>query len=119
MDFSLNELKKAVIEFLPSAVRSESSNGREFVSEYFSIRGGEYEKFENQSIRHYVHVLIMGDRRPYRVDVIVVKERRNREGIYEKDRFDNKVAKKISKEIQRALNKRRGGRNVIDDFRPF
>ena len=119
LDVSMQDLQKLVSDNLPISLRSQSINGREFFSDYFIVNKGEFEKFEEQPVRYYAHIYIMGDRRPYRIDTLVVREHRVSGGKYEQIKFESTIAKTISRRMQQDLHKRRGERNIIDDFRAF
>jgi hypothetical protein len=64
-------------------------------------------------------VTILGDRRPYDIQIEVVVEIRDKEGIYQVVERDDARAEKIAKDIQKALVQSRDNRNIIDDFKPY
>jgi len=119
VDVSIIELQKVVETVLPVGKRSQSENGREYFSEYFISKNGEFEESAQAAIRSFAHILILGDRKPYNIDVVVVVERRSSSGGYVRIKYDQGLARVISRRIQNALHKRRDGRNIIDDFRVF
>lgn len=119
LDMSLVELYKIAIEALPLGKRSESINGREFYSVYFTVQKGEYEEARGAATRSYARISVLGDRRPYNIEVAVIVERKNSGGEYTQSGYDTSLARVISRRIQNVLYKRRDDRNIIDDFRVF
>lgn len=69
--------------------------------------------------RLYTHITVLGDRRPYDVQVEVLVESRNQEGAFELVGNDDSRAAVIADKLKKALNQSRDKRNVIDDFRSF
>jgi hypothetical protein len=64
-------------------------------------------------------VLILGDRRPYQIEVQALVEAKNVQGKFEAAGSDTALAKKYAVEIKAKLDQGREGRNVIDEFRVF
>lgn len=93
----------------------------EWSSNYFLTRGRKFVPAQTAPRRMYAHVYILGDRRPYVVEVYVKKERRVSPGTntYADDGLDQELARVIQKRIQQQLSKRREELNIIDDFRIF
>lgn len=119
LNHSITDLSKVVIDVLPIRRRTQSANEREFFSEYYVIRNGEYEEAGASPIRTVAHISILGDRRPYTIQVQVILERRTSSGEYSFVKYDTAQARVLSRRIQSALHKRREDRNIIDDFRIF
>lgn len=119
LDMAVTDLQRIVVEALPVGKRSQSQNGREFFSEYFIVRSGDYEEAQDSPLRNFAHILILGDRRPYRIDVVVMQEKRTSSGDYRMVKYDEGLARVITRRIQKTLHKRREDRNIIDDFRVF
>ncbi len=119
LNASLIDLQRIVTEVLPLGKRKQSENARVFYSSYFLIKKGEYEAAAESLYRNYAEVFILGDRRPYDIEVRVITERRNSDGEYSLIKYDEGLARVISRRIQVALHKRREDRNIIDDFRVF
>lgn len=117
---SLNEVVKIVESNLPAGRRSVSSNGRTFLSNYF-VRGkeGEFTPANNAPIRHYARIVVLGDRRPYTIEVEVITEKRETGGQYDHFKYDEGLARVISRRIEKQLYQRREDRNIVDDFRIF
>jgi len=118
-DQSLAEIKQSLDRALPRGMRQQSTNGREFLSNYFSTKGDFDEDAGDRPERAYAHVLILGDRRPYRTEVRVYRERRDKKGIYRGKKLDQGLSRRLLGRLQEALSKGRDDRNVIDDFRAF
>jgi hypothetical protein len=116
---SITDLERVVTETLPLGKRAQSQNGREFYSEYFTYKNGEYDDAATKALRRTLHVLILGDRRPYKIEARVIVEVRDSRGEYSLAKYDEGMARVFIRRIQGLLNKRRDDRNVIDDFRVF
>jgi hypothetical protein len=69
--------------------------------------------------RFYSHITILGDRRPYDIQVEVLIEARDQDGSFEMVDRDDEKAAVLADKIRKALNQSRDSRNVIDDFRSF
>lgn len=114
----LSETRKAVVSVIGEP-RLLSPDGRELFSKYYDKKNNLIGRLEMASERYYTLVSILGDRRPYDIQVEVIVEDRGEDGkFYFADKFDDK-AKPIAEKIKRALNQSLGNRNVIDDFRSF
>ena len=114
---SLNFIRYVITNHIPRGVRLISPNDREYYSNYFSPHDPEEDATEKRE-RAYVSVLVLGDRRPYRMKVSVHLERKTNSG-YTKSGHDKNLAKQIAGQLEDELAKGRDDRNVIDDFRPF
>lgn len=124
LNVPLNEIQHAVNDSLPLGRRKTSPNGREFYSNYFVPTRKGFRAAEKLTNRYYAHVYVLGDRRPYVVEVYVKREKQINDSstghtTYVEDGTDDRVAKFLVKKIQDELSKRREDRNVIDDFRVF
>jgi hypothetical protein len=115
----LNELQRVAQENVPLKVIGKSPNGRELFSDYFVISGGEFEEAEGAGVRHQAVISILGDRRPYSIEVKVIRYRRDKNNVLQQIGQDEGVARVIVRRIQQDLYKRRDNRNVVDDFRVF
>lgn len=104
---------------MPRGTRQVSPNGREFYSHYFLPKGSDLINGTNKSRRFFAHVSIFNDRRPYKIIVKVVLEKRSEPGVYQFVKNDKRIAKALFKRIKRRLAKGRDNQNVIDDFRVF
>jgi len=119
LQMSLVDLQQAVIANLPLGQRQLSSNGREYTSQYFIMKQGEFAEAVGTSSRNFAVISILGDRRPYKIEVVVTIESRDASGQYRVVKYDQGMARVISRRLEKALHKRREDRNIIDDFRVF
>ncbi len=117
----LNELQRAASMSLPLGQRRVDKNGLEFFSRYFVTKGRKFMPAETAPVRYFAHVYILGDRRPYVIEVFVKREKRvsPRGGDYAEDGTDQELATVVQRRIQQQLSKRREEVNIIDDFRVF
>ncbi|WII72973.1 hypothetical protein QJS83_03695 [Bdellovibrio sp. 22V] len=115
---NVSETRRVVFSVIGEP-RSVSQNGREMFSQYYDKKNKVIEKMNMARERYYTHVLILGSRRPYDVQVEVLVEGRNEDGGFDVvDRDDDRAAG-IAEKIRQALNQSRDNRNIIDDFRSF
>lgn len=116
-NMSLGEIRQAVIAIIGEP-RKISQNQRTFFSQYFSRKPDP--KFDPSKSRErlYAQVVVLGDRRPYDVQVLVIAEKKIR-STYEQVGTDMSEARKIGKDLRTKLNQGREDRNIIDDFRAF
>ncbi len=116
-NMALADVKKSV-ESAIGEPREVSRNQRVYLTQYFSRKPDPKFDPEKSRERLYAKVSVLGDRRPYDVEVEVIVE--EREGSqYLPVATDMTEAKKLGKEIRIKLNQSRDDRNVIDDFRAF
>jgi len=115
---NISETRKAVVSVIGQP-RITSENGRELFSNFYDRKGHSDEESKNLRERLYTHVTILGDRRPYDIQIEVVVELRDKGGAYRKVENDDARAEKIAVDIQKALVQSRDNRNIIDDFRPY
>lgn len=115
---SISETRRTVSSVIGEP-RLVSPNGRELFSKFYDRRNRPIERLELAHERLYTLVTVLGDRRPYDVQVEVIIEERDDNGkFYPVDRSDE-MAIPIAEKIKRALNQSLGSRNIIDDFRSF
>ena len=115
---SVSETRRAVVSVIGEP-RSVSQNGREITSRFYDRKDKAIAKMEMARERLFTHITILGDRRPYDIQVQVVVEGRNDDGGFDViDRNDDKAAI-VAEKLRQALNQSRENRNVIDDFRSF
>jgi hypothetical protein len=113
-------VRQAIQESAPS-IRKQSQNGRELTTEYFTPNQMD-EPAENKRERAYALITILGERRPYKVDVKVFREiREKNDGVvsYRNTGMDFHLAEKLAKTIRAAIAVRPEDRSFIDDFKPF
>lgn len=114
---SLPDIRTAIFATMGEP-RSKSSNEREYLSVYFSRKKQPNFDPEKSKERAYAKMTILGDRRPYEVEVGVFLEERV-DGAYEEVGLDEDLSIQIATEFKKALQKSRDQRNIIDDFRAF
>lgn len=120
----LSYLQRLAVAALPTGMRGNSSNGREYDSNYFipDQSGGYKLASEKAPERYTVRITVLGDERPYAMSVIVTKERRildSGEFTYQPNGHDTRMAKELAGKIRERLSKRREELNIIDDFRAY
>ncbi len=115
---ALTNIRKAVVMVLGEP-RSVSENGRELVSQYHDRKGKMDPALAHGKSRYYTTVTILGDRRPYDIQVQVFEEARMMSNHYEIIAEDYRLARQRARDIEKALNESLKDRNVIDDFRAF
>jgi hypothetical protein len=112
----MSESRKIISQIIGKP-KEISENGRELISGYQDSFGQDFEPGKSTE-RYEVHVIILGDRRPYNIRIEVPVERKTSSG-YKHVGYDNARAKEIAEKLKKALNESRDNRNVIDDFKPF
>jgi hypothetical protein len=115
---SISETRVAVVTVIGEP-RVVSPNGRELYSKYYDRKGNAIERLELAKERDYTLVTILGDRRPYDIQVEVMIEERDEDGIFQLVDKDDERAGPIADKIKKAINQSLGSRNIIDDFRSF
>lgn len=123
VDVPLAELRATIVSLLPVGLAAGSSNGRELTSKYF-VPGpvNTYKPGGDASQRYVAKIILLGDHRPYDVEVLVTAEHRQLSGNifrYVGYGADARLTKQLLERFQRELAKRREDRNVIDDFRVY
>lgn len=123
VDWPLAELRAVAASVLPIGQRAISPNGRELLSKHFIPEGEDSYKPAGDAVeRYFASILILGDRRPYDIEVQVTYEKRVVRGnrhTYVAAGYDPLLAKEIEAKLQAELTKRREDLNIIDDFRVF
>lgn len=100
-------------------IRGRSANGRELVSKYHSPNGDGYDYAATSNERAYSKLKILGERRPYNLQVQYIVEERNEKGIYQIKKYDKAKAQQVLKGLIDYLVTRPDREDFIDDFRPF
>ncbi len=117
IDFSLGEIKQTFFSMLGNP-RLVSENDRELESPYFSRRK-ESPYVEGKSAeRLFVKLYILGDRRPYTLEIHVFVEKRSGKE-YELVDESKEHSERLGFELVNRLTQMKQKRNVIDDFRVF
>ncbi len=114
---SIAEIKKIANKTI-GGIRAQSENGREIESNYYSLYEDDEFDPETADERAYTKVYILGDRRPYKVRVAVIVERK-KNAEFKFAEFDKSLALVKAKELKSRLTEGLGNRNMIDDFRAF
>jgi len=110
---------RRVVASVIGETRGVSENGRELLSKYYDKKGKNIDKMDMAKERYFTQVTVLGDRRPYDVQVEVLIEARDQDGGWELVDRDDEKAAVVADKIRKALNQSRDSRNVIDDFRSF
>ena len=127
LNYSTADIFKAVAEVLPGGVATMSENQRELKSRWFAVRkNGSLAEFDSPSFalekppaRYKAEVLVLGDRRPYRIEVTVEQQRLQSGGAFADAGQSEAMSHRLAKEIRGHLVKRQEKKNLIDDFRAF
>ncbi len=114
---SLIEIKSAIVKVIGDPEKT-SPNNREFTSRYYPPAPDF--KFDpmKSKMRLKAKITLLGDRRPYDLQVEVFREVKTSEG-YSDPELDLKYSRDLSLDIRGKLHQSRDDRNFIDDFRPF
>ena len=120
-NYSLEAISKSVYKALIK-VRKVSQNRREYISDYLTLEGKIWDPLSNEVRRATAKVIVLGDRRPYTIEIqTIVEERPSNEPGYSA-RF-KKVGKsktltdQLAFRIQDDLRKNKD--QSLDDFKPF
>ncbi len=114
----ISETRRTVVTVFGEP-RSVSPNGRELYSKYYDKKGVPIERVELVKERFYTLVTILGDRRPYDIQVEVIQEERDDDGIFQVSDRDEAKAAPLAEKLKKALHQSLDSRNIIDDFRSF
>lgn len=115
---NVSETRRAIVSVIGEP-KSVSQNGRELVSQYYDKKNKAIEKMDKAKERLYTQVTVLGDRRPYDIQVEVFIEAADGQGGFESLGRDDDRAAVLAEKIRQALNLSRDTRNIIDDFRSF
>ncbi len=117
MPGSASDLRKAIVSVIGDP-QTTSPSGRELVSR-FHDKSGSYEDVKITKERRFTRVSILGDRRPFDIQVEVIIERKSPEGEFEPYAVDDTLANDLADRIKKALHQSLEKRNILDDFRAF
>ncbi len=135
LNYSLIDLQKGISAVVPKGIGMISENRRVFTSKYFdpnSIEG--VRRKSNASLygreRGSVVMTILGDSRPYVIDVdVIIEEDTSGEESKKNDDFiegkfvvlehDERLAKYFRNRLANYLARLERNKNIIDDMRPF
>lgn len=118
LDRPLTDLQSIAARSMPLGLRRTSANGREYFSNYFLAADRRFKPADKGPERSYAHILVLGDRRPYDLEILVHRERLEGSA-YVEFGLDQRIAKVIRSRVVQELTKRREDLNIIDDFRVF
>lgn len=124
LKYSLSSVKQAAKKNIPAKVSHTSPNGREIYFELFPMpdkyakRKG-YTKDGKFLEKAKTKVVVLGERRPYEVEVTVKVMSLGTNGKYYFHRESKPFARFLAKKIEQALVKRHEKLNLINDFRAF
>ena len=123
LNLPIKVLQKSIIESLPLGKPSADRSGMTFKSRPFIPTGKKVRLATKSATRFIATAYILGDRRPYAIEVEVTKQRRVggpwTSPVYDDVGTDQRIAQIIVRRIQKRLKSRDNKRNVIDDFRVF
>lgn len=102
-----------------TGVRGKSANGRELVSRYQKPGTNSFDNAAGDKIRGYSRLRILGDRRPYDLQVQYVIEERSPSGNYAVKSYDDVVAKQVLQKVLEFLVNRPDREDFIDEFKAF
>jgi hypothetical protein len=120
--YSLIRLQKVAQASLPNGQEFKSPNGRSFRSKYYDPYNSARFNFNQGPTRHFAVINVLGDRRPFEIEVIVYEERKTagaRNAGYQVYGVDPKATQALAIRIQAKLDQRKGNRDFIDDFKAF
>lgn len=98
--------------------RSISENGRELLSQYYDTKG-RFGTFDKERSRMYTRIVILGERRPYDIQVVVKVQARQSNGRFIDAAIDKRRSAETAEKLRQALHEGRDKRNFIDDFKPY
>lgn len=115
---NLSETRKAIVAVIGEP-RLISKDGRELFSEYYNKKEQPIANMDSAKKRFSSHIKILGDRRPYDLEVEVLIEARDSEGQFQVTDRDDAMAAPLAEKIKKELYQSLDERNLIDDFRSF
>ncbi|MCC6137421.1 MAG: hypothetical protein IT287_02225 [Bdellovibrionaceae bacterium] len=102
-----------------NGLRGKSPNGRELVSRYQKPGSSSFDNAGAEKVRAYSRLRILGDRRPYTLQVQYVIEERNSAEGYTTKGYDEAAARQVLKKVLEFLVNRPDREDFIDDFKAF
>jgi|SRR6185312_6030073 len=117
-NYSLGDIRKAIQSKIGEP-RLISENQRTFKSVYFSLKPDKKFDANKSKQRAYAKVVVLGERRPYDLEITVVVEERDSDGGYSEIGDDPAQSEQLAQAIKNKLHQSIDDRNVIDDFRAF
>jgi len=119
LQYPLRFLTKAVYKSVPK-VKEVSANRREIISDYMDFSGKPWDSISNSVRRTYAHIVILGDRRPYdiEIDVIIEERPRSKSGYsssYKEVGTSKELASMIAFNIRNYINQN-ARKDAVDGF---
>ncbi len=115
---SIQSLVKA-FDRATNGLRGKNASGRELVSRYQKPGSDSFDNAGGDDIRAYSRLLILGDRRPYTIQVQHVIEVRNKGEGYQIKGYDEAHARQTLRKVLQFLVNRPDREDFIDDFKAF
>jgi hypothetical protein len=135
LNYSLIDIQKGISATVPKGIAKISENRRTFSSKYFDPETIDADRSTERSEDVYrerasVVTTILGDRRPYTVEVDVLLEEDQSgiepkkdddyiEGKFAVSGHDKELARYFRDRLANYLARLERNKNLIDDFRPF
>lgn len=120
LDYSSSDIQKAIVNTLGVGLQPAESSERIYTSYPFRVplgKRGEAVK-DDDLVRATAKVAVIGDRRPYVIDVTVFVDEKDDTGRWESVGKDQRLARQLADQIQDYLARHKD-KNVIDHFRVF
>ena len=114
---SIEDIDHAILA-ITGDPRKISGSKREITSAYFSRRKEPHFDPQKAKERLYAVFTILGDRRPYDIEVRVFAETLA-DGEYQDQGLDDAFTEEIARELKQQLARQPNDRDFIDDFRAF
>ncbi|MBK9293735.1 MAG: hypothetical protein IPM57_04705 [Oligoflexia bacterium] len=126
-NYAFTSVVSAVEKAMSMGIQKTSPNHREFYSRPFLVKQSKFALNEGLHERGLAKVVILGESRPYTLDVEVsiqrAKVKKDKAEIqnheYSHQRYDKRLANDLILKIISILDKRERNKNVVDDFRSF
>ena len=119
----LRRIMQSAAYALPGGILKSSENRRVFKSRYIDLNGNRWDVLSKSKHRSSIEISILGDRRPYVIEVSAIVEERKSDSpldqSFEEVGQSRKLAEKIAGKLANHLEDRRKRRNLIDEFRAF
>ena len=124
LNYPLTTIFSAIEKEMSMGVQTYSENHREFYSRPFIVIQADDAKEGGYRERGRAKVVVLGDSRPYNLEVEVSIERapKDEEKVdhaYRFRRYDKELAKRLLNRIVWRVEKRVRDNNLIDDFKSF
>jgi hypothetical protein len=126
LEYPLNSIYSALDNVMKMGIQRSSENRRELTYRPFITKQDPEVKKAGFHDRGVATVLILGDGRPYTLEVSVdiergkIADKKIKTPIeYSHDHYDKDLAKKLLGKILDLLDRRQRDNNIIDDFKAF